>query len=111
MHIVVTVPRSERANIKAEDKFVEKHTGVEQAWKVSNVPKHLLPGDRVYFIEDGVIRYYHTFRRVEKDFRCEVTGRVWHGNNLILFCPEVKLRQPVPMKGFRGFRYAEKEWE
>ena len=108
MHIMVTVPKGEKANIAKEDLWAKKQKEtVLQYWKVSRPPKRLEAGDRVYFVEDGHIRYYHNFLGIVQDFKCEVTGRFWPGTNLKMTYPETILERQVPMKGFRGFRYTE----
>jgi hypothetical protein len=55
-------------------------------------------------VVNGKITYYHTFLGLVENPRCEVTGRIWYGINLILKYPEVKC-EPIEMKGFQGFRY------
>jgi len=109
MDIVVTIPKSEEANIVIEDEFVAKLKGhAVQFWSVFKKPKDLTIGDRVYFVEHGHISCYHEFIGFIYDPVCEVTGRVWHGLNLLLNCPQVKLKNPVEHTGFQGFRYIER---
>lgn len=110
MDIVVTVPMKELDNVRAEDDYARSQDGrVIQFWSVSRQPKAINIGDKVYFIEDGYIRYYHTFLGFDCDSICKATGRVWPGLNLVLAYPETPLKNPVPMKGFQGFRYIKSE--
>jgi len=107
--IVVTIPKREAQNIAREDEFVAQMQGhAVQFWSIHNKPKNLIVGDRVYFVENGYITCYHIFIGYVYDPVCEVTGRLWSGLNLLLRCPQVKLENPVPMKGFQGFRYIER---
>ena len=106
MDIIVTVPKKELKNLKKEDEFAEANDNeIIQYWSVPKQPQDINIGERVYFIEDGYIRYWHEFMGFEFDAVCEVTGRVCPGLNLILKYPETKLETPVVMKGFQGFHY------
>jgi hypothetical protein len=110
MDIVVTVPKRELDNLKKEDEFIADN-GADtciQYWAIGRKPSNLKMKDRVYFVENGEIKYYHTFLGYAKDPICEVTGRTWNGLNLILKCPEVVLKTTIPMKGFQGFRYVQR---
>jgi hypothetical protein len=107
MDIIVTVPKKEFKNIAKEDEFINK-SGPEnctQFWSIGRKPSNLKLHDRVYFVEDGWIKYWHEFLGFTKDPHCEVTSRTWPGLNLILKCPETILTNPIPQKGFQGFRY------
>lgn len=106
MDIIVTIPKSERANQDKEDQAVAQagNSGV-QFWKISRKPLNLNIGDHVYFIEDGFITWYQIFTGYTNDPICEVTRRVWPGLNLILKCPATRLSKPIPHRGFQGFHY------
>jgi hypothetical protein len=109
MDIVVTIPQSEMKNIRQEEEWAKKQTGpIQEFWKVGRRAKKLNHGDRVYFIVNGMIKYYHIFLGYEEDFTCEVTGRFWPGLNLILQHPATRLKNRIPMRGFQGFRYIER---
>jgi len=107
MDIIVTVPKKEYANVSKEDSFAKGKEAV-QFWSVPKKPKNLNVGDRVYFVERGCIRYWHEFLGFDYDSVCEATDRVWAGLNLVIKYPETKLTNPIPMKGFQGFRYMKK---
>jgi len=109
MDIVVTIPRSESSNIKKEDDFVSKvNNQAVQFWSIGKRPKELYVNDRVYFVENGFVTCYHKFLGFVDNPVCEVTGRHWSGLNLLLECPCVNLSNPIPKKGFQGFRYIER---
>lgn len=106
MDIVVTVPKKEMVNIEKEDEYISQMDGHSvQFWSLNKKPKDLNVGDRVYFVENGKIAYYHRFLGYVYDPVCEVTGRVWHGLNLLLECPSINVDGSYPMKGFQGFHY------
>jgi hypothetical protein len=108
MDIIVTIPKGEISNIEKEDNYasnlITRDMVPIQYWKVGRVPKNLNKGDRVYFVLNGAIKYYHEFLGLVENPKCDVTGRVWEGVNLILKYPEVKCDE-IKMKGFQGFRY------
>ena len=110
MDIIVTVPKSELKNIAEEREWAKTdQKSALKYWKVSRIPKHLKPGDRVYFLENGQVTCWQEFLGVdETEFECEVTERNWgEGTFLVLKHPVRKIRGPI-MKGFRGFRYTER---
>jgi hypothetical protein len=104
MNIIVTIPKSETANIIKEDEFVENNVNCWQYWSIKKIPKKLLLGDRVYFTHNNFINYYHFFEGIEENIYCQVTGRTWYGLNLKLRCPKIII-EPIPYRGFQGFRY------
>ena len=114
MDIVVTVPKSELANIAKEEVWAKEQGSTDKSgaycfWKVRCEPKKLERGDRVYFIHDGQIVNYNEFWYYEEDgVFCEVTKRYWEGPLLVMKLPSVPLKKPVRMKGFRGFKYVER---
>ena len=112
MNIVVTVPKSEIKNIADEDQHIADNPGAwMQYWSLKHIPQKLKEGERVYFIENGYIKYYHIYLGWVRDFTCEVTNRFWPGINLQLQYPEVPLQNPIPMRGFQNFRYLEETYE
>lgn len=110
MDIIVTIPKSEFKTMKKEQAFAEANNGeVVEYWSVGEKPTKLEIGDKVYFVEDGQINCYQIFLGYEYNAVCEVTDRVWKGLNLILEYPPIILDNPIPMKGFQGFRYVRED--
>ena len=67
-------------------------------------------GDRIYFVEDGMIRGYgvvFSVAELRHGMECEVTGRIWgrSGDWVICYNDWRWLKTPVPMNGFQGIRY------
>ena len=112
MDIVVTVPKREITRVNRENVWAQEHTAkgqvIHQGWSMKRLPKSCFPDDRVYFIHDGVIVNYNVLIGTDYDFHCEYSDRTWPGPCLILYYPCVPLKNPVPMKGFQGFRYIER---
>lgn len=112
MDIAICVPKSELANVAKEEKWAEEQDEKGNLaycfWKIRNKPKKLNPGDRVYFIHEGMVVNYNVFQYVDYDITCEVTGRYWEGLCLVMDTPSVPLKNPVPMKGFQGFKYIDR---
>lgn len=104
MDIIVTLPRKEQKLTELEDIYAKSINSV-QFWKLGKKPQLLNIGDKVYFVVNNKVVYYHIFLGFVYDPVCEVTGRVWRGLNLYLKYPEVNLKVPYTMKGFRGFKY------
>lgn len=112
MDLVVTVPKSELRNVTHEETWAKKEENIKAGgycfWKISRVPRRLNKGDRVYFIHNGLIVNYNIFDHVDCDLYCEVTDRQWDGLCLVMNIPSIPLKNPVPMKGFQGFRYIDR---
>ena len=110
MNIIVTIPKSERNNMVIEEEFATSNRGnITQFWNMKRPPKNINVGDRVYFVEGGYIAYYQEVIAFGNDLYCEATKRSWPGFALILKYPPVKLNNRIKMKGFQGFRYADKK--
>lgn len=104
--ICITIPKS----IKWED--YQKELDAVKDWnqvmnfKVSNTPKDLQPGDRVYLCYNGNIIGWQTFVGFYKGgFECTTTGKEWNGCFIQRSGPFHTLDTPIPCKGFRGFKY------
>jgi len=110
--IIVTTPKSQIAAAAQEAADVIAAGGGEYFRRFSgghNSPK-INSGDRVYYVEDGWIRGFavvsRTMRRGAGE-RCATTGHVWPpGAYIYMDATSWKWIEPVPMRGFQGFRYA-----
>jgi len=101
--IIITLPK----NIKWGDyeKELEKaKNGEIMNFKVSNFPK-TKKGNKCYICHDGYIKgYMIIYGLEEKDFICTTTGKHWKGKFIQRTGDFYKIN-PVPYKGFQGFRY------
>lgn len=107
MNIIITIPKS----IKWEDyqkelKAVEDESQ-EMNYKISTCPKDVHVGDRCYLVYDGYIRGWMKISNIGKkdEFVCTTTGSYWKEGYYVSrtgkFHP---LKNPIPMKGFMGYR-------
>ena len=103
-NIVVTVPKS----IKWEDyeKELDAVKDYKQVmnFKVSNFPK-VEKGSKCYIVHNGEVKgWMEIVGTSEKEFDCSTTGKKWKGKFIERSGPFHKI-DPIPMKGFQGFRY------
>ena len=105
MNIIVTIPKSKLAEVEAEEKEVAARTikgerDIYYYWTLSFLPKEC--PSRIYFIWNEAIRAYHEVIQMVTDYP----------KNKIYMKPEIhNLKNPIPTKGFQGFRYLDKDIE
>ena len=104
LDIIVTLPKS----IKWEDyeKELDAVKDYEQvmSFKISNFPK-TKAGNKCYLLYDGAIRgWMEIVGLSQNSFECTTTGSMWNGKFIERSGPFHKI-DPIPMKGFQGFRY------
>lgn len=99
--IVVTIPKSRLAEIQAEEADVAQRqsageTGINYYWQMGRLPAEV--PSRIYFLWDGAVRAFH-----------EVTGIDRNAGRLYMDTAIHSMPAPMPMSGFRGFRYMKDE--
>jgi hypothetical protein len=94
--IVVTIPKSKLAEVEAEEADVERRLASGEGedlnlyyGQMGRVPK--VPIRRIYFVWNDAVRAYHEVLSVEGP-------RIW-------MKAKIHTVDPIPMKGFRGYRY------
>ena len=102
--VIITLPKT----VKWEDYEKELET-IKDGTQVMNFKVNHLPktkeGCKCYLVHDGYIRGWMTIvGLVEDDFTCTTTGKEWSGK-FIQRAGQFNYIDPIPMKGFRGFRY------
>lgn len=104
MDIVITIPKSINWDQYLVDlRHAEKRNEVLN-FKVPHLPKVNFH-DRCYIVHDGAVRgYNHVLGVEQKDFICTTTGKRWKGIFVVRY-PKFHPIDPIPMKGFQGFRY------
>jgi hypothetical protein len=104
MDIIVTIPKSiQWKDYEKELKAVENYKQVMN-FKVNNFPK-TKPGNKCYLLYNGaIIGWMKIVGMSEKNFNCTTTGKNWSGKFIERSGPFHKI-EPIPMKGFQGFRY------
>lgn len=114
MNIVVTTPKSEVETSKQEAKDIKKTDGY---WfRVFKFKLKVDPGDRIYFVENGLIRGYGVIFDIQQLFepaKCDTTGRCWgkQGDWIIKYNRWTWLTTPLRCKGFQGIRYIKNKIE
>jgi len=111
MDIIVTTPKREMENAAREAEDCKRAGGGEYFRQVPvTLAPEVLPGDRVYYVEDGYIRGFAVVKRIyatASGEACDTTGRRWPpGVYVFMDAKTWKWIRPIPMKGFQGFRYA-----
>lgn len=106
--IVITIPKK----IKWEEyqKELDKVKDEKEVlnFKVTHLPKDTSKGRRCYIVyNDNIIGWMKISGLVEQEFTCSTTGKNWKGK-FIQRTGKLNKINPIPMKGFRGFRYYEK---
>jgi len=101
--IVVTIPKTVNwSDYEKELEAAEK--GSILNFKVRAFPKTSI-GNRCYICyNDNIIGYHFISKFSEKDFQCQITGKFWQGKFIERTGKFHKIN-PVPMKGFRGYKY------
>ncbi len=97
------------AQVEHEEEVAEaarqKGDKVFYFWKVSRKPKNLEIGDKCFFVWGDAIRAYHEVLGFSENMVCQVTG-IYHPGVCIVLDPAIhNIDHPIPMKGFRGYRY------
>ena len=103
--LLITLPSS----IKWED-YEKEFDAVKDEKQVMNFKVPFLPKDtksieRVYLVYKGNIVGWQKFVGTsDKPFDCTTTGKSWTGN-FLQRTGEFHKINPIPYKGFQGFRY------
>jgi len=113
MDIIVTTPKSKMKEAVQEAADCIAAGGGEyfRRFPINCYPISLRSRDRVYYVEDGYVRGFalvsNIARRIE-GFPCRATGTLWPPGVFVFMAADSwKWIKPIPMKGFRGFRYAD----
>jgi hypothetical protein len=111
MDILVTTPKSEIDTSRKEGESVERDGGY---WfRTFRFRPKVVPGDKIFFVEDGQIRGYGIIFEVSplsEAAECDFTGRTWgdQGGYIVKYNDWHWLKTPVPWKGFQGLRYIDR---
>ena len=103
--LLITLPSSiEWSNYEKELKNVEDESQVMN-FKVPFLPKNIHHIKRVYLIYKGYIIGWQKFVGTsDKPFKCTTTNKNWDGKFIQRTGIFHKI-DPIPYKGFQGFRY------
>ena len=112
--ICITIPKT----IKWEDyqkelKQVEDGS-YEMNYRLPTMPKDVNVGDRCYICHDGYIKGWMKISNIHEkdDFTCATTGIHWKKGVYVSRTGKFHyLKEPIPMKGFMGYRKIENDFE
>ena len=108
MDMIVTTPKAENENSKIEGDAVESDGGY---WfRTYRFKPKVNPGDKIYFVENGLIYGYGVVFDVSptEGEECEITGRTWKGDWVVKYNNWHWLKSAIPFKGFQGIRYLDR---
>ena len=108
--IVVTWPKSRTLDSYLEELERAVDLGLEINFRVSSFPKQKV--DRCFVVHDGAVRGWNRILRLEwiadkkvSRVRNDSWAGFWPAGYYIVRDPEWHSIEPVPMKGFQGWRY------
>ena len=102
--IIITLPKSISWDDYQKELDLVKDRKNIMNFKVNNFPK-TQKGCKCYLVHNGVLKGWMEITGMsEKDFVCSTTGKNWKGKFIERSGPFHYI-DPVPMKGFQGFRY------
>ena len=106
-NICITIPKSiSWEEYEKELKEVE-NGDMEMHYKVHVLPRDVNVGDKCYVCHNGYVKGWMKISHIGKlnGFDCTTTGKEWCAGNYISRTGKFHyLKNPVPMKGFMGFR-------
>jgi len=103
--IIITIPSITKWEEYQKELDLVKDGKYVMNFKVTSYPKQTEVGKKCYLCYKGnIIGYMFITALSDKPFNCETTGTAWVGK-FIQRSGEFHKIAPIPMKGFRGFRY------
>jgi hypothetical protein len=113
MDILVTTPKSSSKSSEQEAVNCINDGGGYYFRTFKVKPKHLKPGVRVFYVEDGYIRGFGIVESVVNGSqRCSTTGKDWgEGHHALIPARSWCWIKPIPHKGFQGYHYVMLDFE
>ena len=113
-HIIVTTPKSEMVNAAKEAAFAKKDKNPNCARYFRRFPLGKAPkiehGSYVFYVEDGYVRGFcmvSGLKDIKHDITCRATEKRYKpGTYVMMLAATWYWIKPIPMKGFKGYRYA-----
>jgi len=108
-NIAITLPASTDWNEYQKELDLVKDYKYVLNFKVPNFPAQSGKGAKCYLNYRGnLIGWMEIVGFSEEEFTCEVTGNRWKGKFIQRSGPFNPI-DPIPMKGFRGFKYLDND--
>ena len=105
--ICITIPKSIKWEDYQKELKVVEDGSHEINYKLPTMPKDVHVGDRCYICHDGYIKGWMTITNIgeKEDFTCTTTETKWSKGYYVSRSGKFHyLKNPVPMKGFMGYR-------
>ena len=104
--IIITLPsKIEWSDYQKELELVKDEKNVLN-FKVPFLPKYTSIGSKCYLCyRSNIIGWMKITGLINKNFICSTTNKKWDGNFIQRSGLFYKLDNPIPMKGFQGFKY------
>lgn len=110
MDIIVTTPKSEMNRAAEEAANCISDGGGFYFRRFNSRPCMIEPGEKVWYVEDGYLRGYCIVSEIKHliKMQCDTTGREWpQGFYVFMDSKTWTWIDPIPYKGFQGYRRAE----
>jgi len=107
--ILVTTPKKLSDVAEKEAKQCIDSGGGIYFRTFSKKPKELDIGSKIFYVEDGFIRGFGVVFRVDSEDKvCQTTGKLYRGKcHALINADSWMWINPIPQKGFQGWRYFE----
>ncbi len=107
--IVVTTPKNMMETAAQEARDCIEAGGGQYFRTFRDRPRDLEVGSRIFYVEDGYVRGFAVVRWIlHGTMLCRTTGKDWGvGYHVTMSAASWKWIEPIPMKGFQGFRYCD----
>ena len=106
-NICITIPKTIKWQDYEKELAAVKDGSCEMNYRIPTLPKDVHPGDRCYICHDGFVKGWMEISSIghRKAFTCSTTGQAWPEGNYVSRSGEFhELQNPIPMKGFMGYR-------
>ena len=106
-NICITLPKSVKWSDYEKELEQVKDGKEEMNFRLPTLPKDVHPGDRCYICHDGFVKGWMKITGIGKHdgFNCSTTGKEWSDGVYVSRSGEFHyLNNPIPMKGFQGYR-------
>ena len=110
--ICITIPKTIKWDEYQKELKAVEDGSQEMNYKLPTDPKDVHKGDRCYVCHDGYIKGWMTITNLSNrdGFICTTTGKNWSGGCYVSRSgPFHYLKNPIPMKGFMGYRYIDQD--
>ena len=112
--IVITIPKKIKWEDYEKELKVVEDENHEMNYRLPTLPKDVNIGDRCYICHNGFIKGWMKISNIgeKTGFICTTTGQDWYDGIYVSRTGKFHyLKEPVPMKGFMGYRKLETDYE